>query len=115
MKRGVSQRLKYVGVALGNAILKHNEKRAHREYMILKGQIAEFRDMGCFGNSENGPWECGSFRADYVCCGEKCPMYRLNEAYISAYHVWNRTKMALYQKNSLLNAMREDMGIKKAR
>lgn len=115
MKQGLSQKLKYVSVSFGNAILKHSEKRAYREFVRIKRQIAEFKDMGCFGNSENDYWECGSFRGEQVCCRENCPMYPLNKAYMSAYYAWKQSKIALYKQNCLLNAMREDLGIRRAR
>lgn len=115
MKNKLSQKIKYVGVALGNAIMKHNEKNARLEYLRYKERVTDFKDMSCFGNSEKGPWECGSFREAQVCCRKTCPMHLLNEAYISAYCKWAQAKRVLCKQNSLLNLMRENMGIRRSR
>ena len=115
MKNKLSQKIKYIGVALGNAIMKRNEKNARLEYVRYKERVTDFKDMSCFGNSEKGPWECSSFREAQVCCRQNCPMHLLNKSYISAYHAWKQAKIASYKQNGLLNLMRENMGIRRSR
>ena len=48
MKNKLSKKLKYVGVALGNAIMKRNEKNARLEYVRYKERVTDFKDMSCF-------------------------------------------------------------------
>jgi len=106
-----SKKLKYVHVALNEKFAQWNEKHAHNRVEELKQQIMQFKDMGCFGQK----WECGHFYEYCACRRKTCPLQKLNEAYVNALYVWNRARKTLSQTNSLANAVREDMGIRKAR
>ena len=111
----LSLKLKYVGSALNEKIAQWGEKRAHKNFQKAEAEILRFKDMGCFGHSEKCAWECGYFHQNAICGQETCPMQNLNKSYVSAFHVWNHAKSALYKTNSLANAVREDMGMKKVR
>jgi len=105
------QKLKYVQVVLNEKVASLHEKHAHDKVTKLKQEIMRFKDMGCFGKT----WECVCFDKECVCYRETCPMQKLNEAYVNAVCSWNHAKRSLYKTNSLVNGMRENMGVRKIR
>ena len=115
MRNSWSKKLKYFYIAFNEKLAVWNEKQAHKHFTKAEAEILRFKDMACFGCSNTGPWECGFFHKDFVCQHETCPLQKLNEAYVIASYSLRRARMALSQSNSIVNAMREDMDIKKVR
>lgn len=110
-----SKKLKYIHVTLNEKLAVWGEKHAYAQVEKAKKEILRFKDMGCFGNSKDGYWECSSFYGGCTCHRKTCPMQTLNENYAVAWGAWVRAKSALFKTQSIANAVREDMGLRKAR
>lgn len=115
MDKSLLLKLRYVYSVLNEKLAQWDEKRAHKNFQRAEAEILRFKDMGCFGRCEQGPWVCGYFHQDFVCPRETCPMQKLNEAYTIASYSWCHARLSLNQMNSIANAVREDMGMKKIR
>ena len=115
MSNNWSKKLKYVHVTINEKFALWNEKHAQAQVEEAKKEILRFKDMACFGDSKDGHWECGYFYEGYACKRATCPMQRLNENYVATQSAWVRAKSTLFKTQSIANAVREDMGIRKAR